>query len=113
MPLPSATFARAAASLLRIGGETISYQTAGGSGDPLDVTVIWSDNEAQMPKGVRATAWFIEADLPGVRIAKGDVFRRGDFTYRVVDQGGVIALQRDGYGGVTVFLRQVNHASDS
>lgn len=104
--------ARVNAAQLRAFGESIYYQSAGGTADPLDLTVIWSENDAQLPKGVRATIWTLESNFNPMP-AKNDIVRRGDFEFRVVDPPGEICYVRDGNGGVTVYLRQTKHAADA
>lgn len=101
-------------TVLAINGEPAIYQSmALGAGDAIDVTVVWNDNEANLPQGVRATAWLAEADLGIVKPAKNDIVRRGEFTYRVVDPPTGVAAERDGLGGVTLYLRQISHAPDA
>ena len=95
-------------------GETITLSTLGGINDPVTLNTVWKDDEGQMPKGIRATAWVLASDLSGSLLAKNDLVRRGDFTYRVVDppNGGIIS-QRDGNGGIILYLRQVNHIASN
>lgn len=98
---------------LAINGETITFLPASSVSDPVDVSAVWNDDEANLPQGVRATAWLAEADLGGVKPAKNDTVRRGAFTYRLVDPPNGVAAQRDGMGGVTLYLRQIAHAPDA
>lgn len=100
-------------AILRTLGEEITYQTAGGVGDPLTLSVVWNDNEALLPPKVRATAWFLEADLAGASLKKNDIVQRGDFRYRIVDPPEGIDALRDGTGGITIFLRLMSHAADA
>ena len=105
----SNAIARVNAAQLRTFGEVVTFEPAN-SGTPVSLTVIWDAQEARMPEGVRATAWFLESDLPGVRVQKNDIIRRGFDTYRVVEQQGVVNVERDGTGGIKVYLRQKDHA---
>ncbi len=93
-------------------GESITFQTAAGVGDPIEITAVWTDAEP-MPQGVRATAWILESNLGGLAPKKNDIVRRGNFSYRVVDPPDGVAAQRDGTGGVMLYLRQFSHAPDA
>ncbi len=107
------TYSRVNASMLRTFGEAVNFHAAGGVGEPLEVTAVWNDGEGQMPQGVRAIAWLLESDLGGIKPAKNDIVRRGNFTYRVVDPPEGIATVRDGTGGITIYLKQASHAPDA
>jgi hypothetical protein len=113
MSIWSTVTVRANAALLRIFGESITISIAGGAADPATITAVWDDDESLMPKGVRATAWLLETALGGARVAKNDLVRRGNFTYRIVDPPAGLVMQKDGSGGITIFLRQISHATDA
>lgn len=104
MSLLSDALSRGWSSLLRVGGESVLYQTAGGADtDGLDVTVVWYGDRM----------WLRRADLSSVVIAKGDIVRRGDYVYRVVNppesQAPYIPDGGDeSADGITIYLKPVS-----
>lgn len=91
---------------LSVAGETIAYQAVQGKADPVDVSVVWNDAQAQMPPKVSATAWGIEANFPAVPV-KGDIVQRSGVRYRVMESG-----ERDGTGGITLHLAATDRRPD-
>jgi hypothetical protein len=101
--------ARVNAAQLRAFGESLTYISGATEST---ITGVWSGDEARLPPGIAATVWCLEADLPGGH-GKNDSIVRGSVTYRVVEQPGAVVSQRDGSGGITLYLRQVRNAPDA
>jgi hypothetical protein len=99
---------RVNASQLRAFGEDVTYRTAAGAGEPVSLTVVWSDAPEGAPKGVSASAWCLASALSEYRLAKNDVIRRGNSEYWVVDD-----LPKVIDGGLTILLKFKSHASDA
>lgn len=96
---------RGFASIVRTLGETVLYRPDGGKGDPVEVSVVWSEDPEKMPEGIRATAWALAADFSNP--AGGDVFERSGKIYKI--SGAPVP---DGYGALTMNLRQVQGARE-
>ena len=86
-------------------GETVAYRAAGGKADPIERTVTWEDNPANMPEGIRAVAWGLVSEFPNA--SAGDLIDRGGNVYKIAD-----APAPDGYGGLTMNLRQTQKARE-
>ena len=77
--------------------ESVVYDHPGEAS--VNVTGIWSEDDAAMPQGIQATLFCLAASVPEVE--KRDTITRGSKIYRVTD------WTRDGTGGITLALKYV------
>jgi hypothetical protein len=86
-------------------GESVTFQRD--TETDQTVSVIWSDGEAAMAPGVRAVAWAPETSFVWI-LQKGDTCIRETELFRVIDPpGGGIGPERDGGGGLNIYLKRV------